>query len=106
MQQFTQNEVYKNEDLYDIITDEFQAKKSLGIIDEWVEIEDLYIDDEGVYAIPFYKADIHQEEGHGLHNIADVEPDFTKKVDVISFDEVMAREQSSKMDLITADEIY
>lgn len=92
MQSFLRSTAYANDDTHDVITDEFRSLKSLGIIEDFVEVDDLWLDEVGnVYAAPFYNEDVFETEGHGKHIINDSTPDMTRARLVITHDDVMAK---------------
>ena len=92
MKQFTQSESYKNEDVYNIVTDELQNLKSLGIVEDWVEVDDLYTNEDGdFYAVQHYYDSYFAVEGHGMNSIVESEPDMRTAVLVLTSTQVLAQ---------------
>ena len=75
-----------NQDVDDIITDEFHDLKSLGLIEDWVEAsDDLYLDQDGsVYAVQHYHSTYYQTEGHGMHTHTESFPDMRTAILVVT----------------------
>jgi len=92
MKPFTQTDAYKNEDVHDIITDEFHNLKSLDIIENWVEIDDIYMNVDGdFYAVQHYHTSYFNVEGHGMNTITESEPDMRTAVLIITHVQVLAQ---------------
>jgi len=92
MQPFTHSVHYNNEDVYEIVTDTFHAMKYDGLIEDYVEIEDLYINIDGdVYAVEHYITSYFSVEGHGMHTLVEADPDLRSAVLVITSQEVLSQ---------------
>lgn len=91
MKTFINSEAYRNEEVYDIVTDKFHDMKHDGYIEDWVEIEDLVINQDGdVYAVQHYHDTYFQTEGHGIHNNIESYPDMRTAVLVITQAQILA----------------
>lgn len=77
--------INNNQDVDDVIADQFYELKSLGLIEDWVEHDDLYLDqDNNVYAVQHYYDTYFQTEGHGIHNNIESFPDMRTAVLVVT----------------------
>ena len=80
-----------NQDVDDVITDQLHELKSLGIIEDWVEADDLYLDQDGnVYAVQHYHETYYQTEGHGIHTHVESFPDMRTAVLVVTQPQILS----------------
>lgn len=57
---------------YETIAQVLEERKSVYGIREWVEMQDLYVDEKGdVYYVELYNTTYSREEGHGFHDVVD-----------------------------------
>lgn len=90
MKQFRNSEAYQDEEVYTIVTDEFNSLKSLGIIEDWVEIDDIYLNqDNDIYAVQHYHDTYFNVEGHGINTITESSPDMRTAVLVLTHTQVL-----------------
>ncbi len=92
MKPFTNTDAYTNEDVYEIVTDEFHEMKKLDLIENWVEIEDIYMNVDGdFYAVQHYHQSYFQVEGHGMNTLVESEPDMRTAVLIMTHSQVLSK---------------
>lgn len=62
--------VYKSDDEYEIVCEVLNKRKESLRIPAWVEMEDVYVDDQkDLFFVELYNTEYSREEGHGFHDV-------------------------------------
>ena len=89
---FVGSSAHKDEDVYEMVTDQFHTLKRQKIIEDWVGINDLYIDTDGdVYAVEHYKETLYAGKEYGHNVLRESEPDMRGLVLVVTYTELMKK---------------
>jgi hypothetical protein len=89
---FMDSSQQKNDEVYEVVTDRLIDMRSRKLIEDWVEQDNLFLDEEGnVYGVEHYDTQYYGGPDYGYNTVVESEPDFKSAVLVITYPEIMSK---------------